>query len=205
MTAIDLAPSGGAVASPVLLVSRNTLDTPLIIQSVLGQTADLLEFKNSVGTVQARIDPTGMYFVGGATLGISNLTDTAQTGAYIQLTTTHMNLRTRATGNSFKAIPTAGQTAFVFDGRDATDASTTWRISADGGAQFNGLVITDANVQLGTATGTQFGTATNQKLAFYGSTPVVKPTVSGSKGANAALTSLMTALAALGLCIDTTT
>jgi hypothetical protein len=42
-------------------------------------------------------------------------------------------------------------------------------------------------------------------MGFYGGSPVAKPTVSGSKGGNAALTSLMTALAALGLVTDTTT
>jgi len=42
-------------------------------------------------------------------------------------------------------------------------------------------------------------------LGFYGATPVAKPTVSGSKNGNAALTSLMTALASLGLVTDTTT
>jgi len=42
-------------------------------------------------------------------------------------------------------------------------------------------------------------------IGFYGlATPIAKPTVTGSKGANAALTSLMTALVALGLVIDTT-
>lgn len=41
-------------------------------------------------------------------------------------------------------------------------------------------------------------------LGFYGATPVAKPTVTGSKGANAALTSLMTALSSLGLCTDST-
>lgn len=58
------------------------------------------------------------------------------------------------------------------------------------------------NFQLGTATGTQIGTGTTQKLAFYGSTPVVKPSVTGAKGGNAALASLLTQLAALGLITD---
>ena len=43
------------------------------------------------------------------------------------------------------------------------------------------------------------------KLGFYGTAPIVQPTVSGSKVANPALASLMTALSALGLVIDTTT
>lgn len=43
------------------------------------------------------------------------------------------------------------------------------------------------------------------KIGFYGkSTPVVKQTVTGSKGSNAALTSLMAALVALGLVTDST-
>jgi hypothetical protein len=49
------------------------------------------------------------------------------------------------------------------------------------------------------------GAATTDLIGFYGlATPVAKPTVTGSKGANAALTSLMTALVALGLVLDTT-
>jgi hypothetical protein len=46
---------------------------------------------------------------------------------------------------------------------------------------------------------------TGSTAGFFGTTPVVKPTVSGSKGGNAALGSLLTALAGLGLIIDTTT
>lgn len=42
-------------------------------------------------------------------------------------------------------------------------------------------------------------------VGFYNTTPVNKPIVTGSKGANAALTSLMSALSALGLVTDSTT
>ncbi len=46
-----------------------------------------------------------------------------------------------------------------------------------GNVHLNNLFITDDNdVVLGTLNGTMIGTATNQKLAFFGSTPVVKPT-----------------------------
>lgn len=39
------------------------------------------------------------------------------------------------------------------------------------------LVVTEAsNIVLGTTTGTQIGTATTQKLALYGKTPIVQPT-----------------------------
>jgi hypothetical protein len=41
-------------------------------------------------------------------------------------------------------------------------------------------------------------------LAFYNTAPIAKPTVTGAKGGNAALTSLITALANLGLITDST-
>ena len=42
-------------------------------------------------------------------------------------------------------------------------------------------------------------------LGFYGTTPAAKPTISGSRGGNAALASLLTQLAGLGLITDSTT
>lgn len=42
-------------------------------------------------------------------------------------------------------------------------------------------------------------------LGFYGATPVTKPAVTGSRGGNAALASLITKLASLGLVTDSTT
>src|SRR5262249_9458188 len=38
-----------------------------------------------------------------------------------------------------------------------------------------GSVAEGVNLTLGTSTGTQFGTAANQKLAFYGATAIVQP------------------------------
>jgi len=43
------------------------------------------------------------------------------------------------------------------------------------------------------------------KLGFFGATPIVQPTVTGSRGGNAALASLITQLVNLGLIIDSTT
>lgn len=58
---------------------------------------------------------------------------------------------------------------------------------------------------VGTVTGTKIGTGATQKLGFFGATPIVRPSVTGSRGANAALASLLTQLAALGLITDSTT
>ncbi len=56
----------------------------------------------------------------------------------------------------------------------------------------------------GSAEGTLVGRNATTPVGFYGAVPAVKQTVTGSKGANAALTSLMAALVAMGLVIDTT-
>ncbi len=45
----------------------------------------------------------------------------------------------------------------------------------------------------------------NAKVGFYGTLPAAQQTVTGSRGGNAALASLLTALAATGLIVDSTT
>lgn len=65
------------------------------------------------------------------------------------------------------------------------------------------LTCMDNNTFSFTGTGgTKIGLDATQKMEFYGATPIVRPTVTGSKGANAALTSLLTQLAAIGLIVD---
>ena len=53
--------------------------------------------------------------------------------------------------------------------------------------------------------GTVTGPTTFNTIGFNNTAPIARPTVSGAKGSNAALASLMTALAAYGLVTDTTT
>lgn len=63
--------------------------------------------------------------------------------------------------------------AATLSGTNTLSGATT----ATAGLTINttALTITDVNVVLSTSTGTQFGTATGQKLAFYGKTPVIQP------------------------------
>lgn len=48
------------------------------------------------------------------------------------------------------------------------------------------------------------GAATNNKVGFFGGNGTTQPTISGSRGANAALADLLTALASMGLLVDST-
>lgn len=68
--------------------------------------------------------------------------------------------------------------------------------SDDGSAVGTALTITRSNL------GIQLGTG---PLGFYGATPATKPTVSGSRGGNAALTDLLAELATLGLIVNSST
>jgi hypothetical protein len=76
---------------------------------------------------------------------------------------------------------------------DATDATRKAKME---------LSVTDTARRLFLA-GEASGTAA--KIGFLGATPVVRPTVTGAKGGNAALTSFIAAAVALGLITDTTT
>lgn len=68
---------------------------------------------------------------------------------------------------------------------------------------LGGLYVEGSSVEFYTDA-TKIGTKTGATVGFYGATPVTKPTVSGSRGGNAALASLMTALANLGLVTNST-
>jgi hypothetical protein len=79
-----------------------------------------------------------------------------------------------------------------------------WNNTLLGGATFTygGFVSPIGGNNVGTIT----GATTILKTSFYDNqTPVVKPTVTGAKAANAALVSLMPVLASLGLVTDSTT
>ncbi len=63
-----------------------------------------------------------------------------------------------------------------------------------------------ALVNLANGTGIGIGgTGTGNKVGFFNASPAAKPVVTGSRGGNAALASLITALATLGLVTDSTT
>lgn len=84
----------------------------------------------------------------------------------------------------------------------ADDQTVTGNLTVDGTAtlegytQFNaGLTVFAGNVAL----------PASGDLGFYGTTPAAKPVVTGSKASGAALASLLTGLASLGLITDSTT
>lgn len=76
---------------------------------------------------------------------------------------------------------------------NATNNSIEYRNAAN-------TVIFSINLTTGLTTASKL--AITGVIGFNGTTPIAKPTVTGSRGANVALASLLTALANLGLITD---
>ena len=81
----------------------------------------------------------------------------------------------------------------------ATAPVEAMRVSPNGNLLIGGS--TDGTIKLDVVGAARF----NGNLGFYNTAPVAKPTVSGAKGSNAALGSLIAALVSQGLIADTTT
>lgn len=90
------------------------------------------------------------------------------------------------------AAVTAGSPKLYTSGSD-TNISGSLQGSGTGGWKF---------LDGGSATKFEYNTT---GLGFHGTAPVAKPTITGAKGGNAALTSLLTQLASTGLITDSTT
>lgn len=77
------------------------------------------------------------------------------------------------TGNIVSALSTLGLVASP----TIAPADVTGTAAILGSNTFTGnQTLSNVNLVLGTTTGTKIGTSTSQKLAFYNSTPIVKPT-----------------------------
>lgn len=80
------------------------------------------------------------------------------------------------------------------DWQTATDASRAGRLTLDVFYTSTARTVFQA-----------YATSTASQIGFFGATPVAKPTVTGSRGGNAALASALTAFANLGLIVNSST
>ncbi len=127
----------------------------------------------------------------GDAAGVDTYSETANGGGDI---TTAVNLQSNGFGASDGGVITNAIGLRVIDGFTATGGSITnlygiqIQDQTAGGTNYaiytglgsvslgDNLTMRDKDIVFGTATGTKIGTATTQKLAFYNSTPIVKPT-----------------------------
>lgn len=106
---------------------------------------------------------------------------------------------------------------YVLSGGGQEDQYYFWRVDANtrhlrfqgsGGHKIfgePGSISLDSTAGTATVGGTAAGILGVTKAGFYGTAGVTKQTVTGAKGANAALGSLIAALVAMGMITDTTT
>jgi hypothetical protein len=99
-----------------------------------------------------------------------------------------LDTRSATQNSGANAIWLAQGQTIAFDNAGANGASANVRVSGNGSV----LSLTGSLTVSGQA-------------GFNGTSPIAKPNVTGAKGSNAALASLMTALAAYGLVTDSTT
>lgn len=136
----------------------------------------------------------------------TNGISTTALGAFnlINTVATSVNFAGAATTLTIGNTATAAQTVNMFTA--STGASTyNFATGATANATTKAINIGTGGAA-GSTTNITFGTSTTTNLRFFGSANTSgKPTVSGSRGGNAALASFLTAMSNLGLITDSTT
>lgn len=223
------APRGGTYGTRVA-PDHVLIGTSSITGMAAGFRADILtstnEFLSFRGTGRIAHGVTGLadtttlalWQVAGSSGGLQQL--------YFSASTTALDLRCIATGED-TTTSSAGVAPIMLDGRKANGTGTqaigntgnllvlgnagTGRILVKGNGDLvllnGGITLPAANVTLDATTGTKFGTATSQKLAFYNATPIVQgASVADASGgatidaeARTAINALISRIEALGL------
>jgi len=141
-------------------------------------------FKNVTDGQLARMDASvDQLAIGTGTVGTNRIILGPRVEVPTTFRVTGQNDPTTGTGIDIYWTGSAG--AIIAINRD----SATWQP----------IQLIGANVDLRTQTGGVRISCNATGIGFFATAPVAKQTVSGSRGANAALTSLLTALAAMGL------
>lgn len=164
------------------------------------------------------IDTTAYLSTTTAASTYAPLTGTGASGNWgISITGTAANATNLTGATQTTAVTWSGQATFTggiringtgtpVAGYIQTDTGFGLRICPKTGSSYDFSVMNAAlnDWVLLVPTGTK-NLIINGAVGFNGATPLTKPTITGSKGANAALASLITALASYGLITDSTT
>lgn len=186
-------------------ISASTITGGNIAASTI--TAGLL----SVSTLDAISANLGTITAGSIT-GVT-ITGTTITGGTIQTSTTNKRVLLSSTNNDIEFFDSSGtQSGFIYGNSTSISincgnpASSSSQVSLSGGSIVIFTTATGGTISLGSDTNVTGNlTQTGSKIGFYSATAVTQPTVTGSRAGNAALASLLTKLATLGLIVDSST
>lgn len=163
------------ITGGVSIVPTTTNVVGLSLNVPAGQTSDLVQYLVN-SAVKYKVTTTGAVQATGVTSGFGRGA-TGGGGQYVELSEDGINTFVKAKG-------TTTDVALVLRPLGTSSVS----LQTPGGSV--GVAVKDAGAGV--------------LVGFYGTTPVAKPTATGSRGGNAALASLLTALANLGLLVDST-
>ena len=116
-------------------------------------------------------------------------TVTGQTGLYMGYVNGKLRFTLGTDGTSESGSNAGSNIVLTTYADDGTTATTALKIYRTGSVQLMGGTVA----------------ASASGVGFFGTSPVAKPTITGSRGGNAALASLLTALAGMGQITDSST
>lgn len=139
-------------------------------------------YKVTAASIAALRLPAGsttqvQYNLSGALAGSANMTFAGSTLTLGVAGTAAGALALKGSTSGTATLQTAAAAGTV----TITLPTVTGTLAVLGANTFTGAqTLSDVDIVLGTTTGTKFGTATSQKLAFYNSTPIVQPSSTGT-------------------------
>lgn len=193
--------ASGPVTVGALTASSITDTGPMTISGALSATTVSASGPMTVfGALTATtINASGPATVAGLTTTTLNATGAGTIGGGLTVTTIKASGASTITGALSTTTIVASGPATIGGALSVTgaaqfgaSATVTSNLTVNNAAFFNGAVVVNNSVAMGNA-------------GFQGTSPIGKPTVTGAKGGNAALGSLMTALSSYGLVADSTT
>lgn len=213
----ELTTSGGGSLS---------LNTSTIKYGISGSTTSIQPANNTTNgatgdqTIFSAMACTGTTSTGGAlSLRSGNGTTVAGDVTIINGVSTNTTFSSTSVTFTMQTVQfTANQTNCIFKQADNTTNSATAATLTVRAANATGTTSTGGDLIVASGTGTtangsvkiNSGSTTRIQangtgLGFFNATPIAKPTVTGAKGGNAALASLLTQLVSLGLITDSST
>ena len=155
---------------------------------------------------------------GSGSFDVLYITANGQEGMYLSASNGSIDIETIGSGDSILLHSSYGGVSSaisVQSGGGISIAAGTGTLSTETGIFIDGTTGMDifGTIYLGSAHlsawstpgKVHIGTTTRDEVGFFSATPITRPTVTGSRGGNAALASLLTALANLGLIVDSST
>lgn len=177
--------AGSSPASKLHTKSGSASEIALIGQAAASQTANVQEWRDSSGALMSGIGPNGL-------IRATNQIEWPTQGS--------SNWYTNSSGNATPELAFGYGTSGLSN-QVLVLNSTQIELRRSIVQILNGATLRTTNASAGGFTIGRSG----DTLSFFGGSLTSKPTVSGSRGGNAALASALTALASLGLINDTTT